>query len=121
ARIEALDQADGVDQARLLHEQPLEHVDARVEVLVDRVHHVVHGRALLDDLGHAPDHLVEPVGDLAQGDDGRDQVVDQRQDDQEHGQDQHPAGGGDGVDDHATTSASSTITSSDPPYSATPA
>ena len=37
ARVEALDQADGVRQARLLDEQPLEQVDAGVEIGVDVV------------------------------------------------------------------------------------
>ena len=36
ARVEALDQADGVRQARLLDEQALEQVDAGVELAVDR-------------------------------------------------------------------------------------
>ena len=49
AGVEAVDEADGVGQAGLLDEQALEQVDARVELLVDRRHDVVDGRALLHD------------------------------------------------------------------------
>ena len=45
--VEALDQAEGVLHAGLLHEQALEQVDARVELPVDVVDDVVDRRALL--------------------------------------------------------------------------
>src|SRR3954469_20182788 len=53
ARVEALDQPDRVLNSRLLHEHPLEQLDAGVEILVDRVHDAVDGLRLLDDLAHA--------------------------------------------------------------------
>ena len=89
AGVEAVDQADRVDQAGLLHEQPLEHVDAGVEVLVDRGHDLVDRRGLLEDLADAPDHLVEARRDLAQREDRRDEVVDERQHDQRDDDDHH--------------------------------
>src|SRR5215210_4776301 len=48
ARVQAVDEADGVLHPGLLDEQPLEQVHARVEVLVDRVDDLLDGRALLD-------------------------------------------------------------------------
>ena len=65
AGVEAVDQADGVRHAGLLDQQALEQIDAGVQVLVDVGDDVVDRGALLDDLGHAADHLVEAVGDLA--------------------------------------------------------
>src|SRR3954466_13234072 len=40
-RVEAVDEAHGVDHAGLLHEQSLEQLDAGIEVGVDRVHDLV--------------------------------------------------------------------------------
>src|SRR4051812_10576602 len=71
AGVQALDQADGVAHAGLLDEQALEQVDARVEIAVDRGDDLLDGGALLDDLLHAADRLVEPGRDLLQGDDRR--------------------------------------------------
>jgi len=51
-----VDEADCVCHACLLHEQALEQIDARVELLVDRRHDVVDRRALLHDLADAGDH-----------------------------------------------------------------
>src|SRR5215207_4033126 len=90
-RIETFDQSDRVRQARLLHEQALEQVDARVEVGVDVLHDVLDGSALLDDLAHPCDRLVEPRRDLPQRDDRREEVVDEREDDQQDRDDQHYA------------------------------
>ena len=59
AGVQAVDEADGVGHAGLLHEQALEQVDARVELLVDRRDDVVDRRALLHDLADVGDHLVE--------------------------------------------------------------
>ena len=110
-RVQAFDQADGVDQAGLLDEQALEQVDARVEVPVDVAHHVVDGGALLDDLADARDDPVEALRDLAQGGDGRDEVVDERQHDGQRREQRHP-----GRAAHAVApSASSRMTSSEPP------
>src|SRR5829696_2982729 len=80
-RVEALDEPDGVGQAGLLDEQPLEQVDARVQLLVDR----------------------------------RDEEVDEREHDQDDADEQD-----DGRGAHAR-SASSRMTSSEPPYAASPA
>src|SRR3954452_24085363 len=49
AGVEAVDEPHGVAQAGLLDEQALEQLNARVELLVDRGHDLVDGRALLDD------------------------------------------------------------------------
>ena len=81
--IEPLDQAHGVLEPRLLHEQPLEQVDARIELRVDVVHDLVDRRALLEDLTDASDDLVKALRDRAQGEDRGDEVVDQRQHDQD--------------------------------------
>src|SRR2546423_543830 len=78
--IEAVDETDGVLDTGLLHEHALEQLDARVEVMVDRRHDPVDRLRLLDDLAHAGDHLVEPVGDRPQRQDRRDEVVDERED-----------------------------------------
>src|SRR5919107_2284700 len=59
ARVEALDEADGVLHAGLLDEQPLEQVDAGVEVLVDRRDDPLDRGALLDDLADRGDRLVQ--------------------------------------------------------------
>src|SRR3954470_3660368 len=111
AGVEAVDEADRVDHAGLLDEQPLEQVDARVEVAVDVADDLGHGGALLDDLAHRGDRLVEPGRDLPQGGDRREQVDDEDDDDRDDGDQQDDSGGG-----HRHTSfASSRITSSEPP------
>ena len=59
AGVQAFDEADGVRQAGLLHEQALEQVDAGVELLVDRRDDAVDRRALLHDLADVGDDLVQ--------------------------------------------------------------
>src|SRR5262249_4014894 len=78
AGVDAVDQPHGVAQPSLLHEQALQQLDARVELLVDRLHDPVHRLALLDDLADAGNDLVQPGGDPSQLHDGRDEVVDER-------------------------------------------
>src|SRR3954452_15152304 len=113
ARVQAVDQPDGVLHPGLLDEQALEQVDARVEVAVDVGDDRLDGRALIDDLADRGDRLVEARGALAQGEDRRDQVVDEDEDDRDDRDDQDHAGCG-----HCALLpqvASSRITSSDPP------
>ena len=94
SRVQAVDEPEGVVQAGLLDEQALEQVHARIEVGVDVVDDLVDRGALLEDLADPGDHVVEAVGDLAQGEDGRDEVVDEGQDDEHHRHEQDDAGGG---------------------------
>src|SRR4051794_23295704 len=115
AGVEAVDEPDGVRQAGLLDEQALEQLDTRVELLVDRGHDLVDGRALLDDATHVLDHVVEPGDDLAQLEDGGDEEEHERQHDQDDRDDED-----DGGRAHCGSS-SSRMTSSEPPYPATPA
>ena len=70
-----------------------EQVHAGIEVRVDVVDDRVDRGALVEDLADPGDHVVEPVGDLAQGEDGRDEVVDQGEDDQDDGDEQDDSGG----------------------------
>src|SRR5829696_3332728 len=114
-RVEALDEPDGVGQAGLLDEQPLEQVDARVQLLVDRGQDVVDRRALLHDPADVDDHLVQARDDLPELEDRRDEEVDEREHDQDDADEQD-----DGRGAHAR-SASSRMTSSEPPYAASPA
>ena len=69
------------------------------------------GAVFSQDLADARDHVVEAGGDLAQGEDGGDEVVDEGQDDEDHGHEQDCAGGG----HRFSYEASSRITSSEPP------
>src|SRR4051794_4646585 len=109
--VQAVDEADGVAHARLLDEQALEQIDARVEVAVDRRDDLLDRRALLDDLLHRADRLVEAQADLAQRDDRRDEVVDE----DEHDRDDRDQQDNTGCGHRYFSSASSRITSSDVP------
>ena len=107
ARIDRLDQAGRVVLARLLVEQPLQQVGSGREVLVDRDHHAVDRLALADDPADGADHGVQAGGDLAQLEDHRDEVEDERQDHEEDAYEQDGDGG--------FHQASSRILSRDPP------
>src|SRR3954452_7873236 len=111
ARVEAFDKAHRVQQARLLYQQALEQVDAGVEIAVDVVDYVVDRRGLLEDRAHVPDHRVQTDGDLVQRNDGGDEVVHEGQHDQDDRHQHH--------DSRAAhlwaSSASSRMTSSEPP------
>src|SRR3954447_3184061 len=111
ARIQAVDQPDGVLQPGLLDEQALEQVDARVEVAVDVADDLGDRGALLDDLPDRGDRLVEPGGDLAQRGDRREQVHDEHDDDRDDRDQQDDSGGRHGY----ASLWSSRITSSEPP------
>src|SRR5215210_472496 len=115
AGIKAVDEPHGVVHARLLDQEALERGHAGVEVRVDVGDDRVDGLALLDDAADVLDDPVEPGHDLAQLEDRRDEEVDEREHDQHDAEDED---GGRGA--HAG-SASSRITSSEPPYAATPA
>src|SRR3954449_7282190 len=92
AGVQAVDEPDGVRQAGLLDEQALEQLNARVELLVDRGHDLVDGRALLDDAAHVLDHVVEAGDDLAQLEDGGDEEDHEREDDQDDRDDEDDGG-----------------------------
>ena len=79
ARVEPLDEADGVLHAGLLDEQALEQArrPASRFVLIE-VTTSSTGRALLDDPDHAGDRVVEVLGDPLERDDRRHEVVDDR-------------------------------------------
>jgi hypothetical protein len=92
ARIQAVDEPHRVRQPRLLDQQALQQIYARIEVLVDRGDHIGDGLALLDDLDHRGDRVAQPRGDAAQGHDRRNQVEDDRRHDQHDDHDHHDSG-----------------------------
>src|SRR4051794_33360774 len=111
ARVQPVDQPDGVLHPGLLDEQALEQVDARVEVAVDVADDLGDRRALLDDLPDRGDRLVEAGGDLPQGGDRGDQVDDEDDHDRDDRDQQDDSGSR-----HRYASLwSSRITSSEPP------
>src|SRR3954451_22590597 len=110
---QAVDEPDGVLHARLLDEQALEQVDARVEVAVDVADDLGDRGALLDDLPDRRDRLVEADRDLPQRGDRGEQVDDEDDDDRDDRDQQDDSGGR-----HQSSFASSRITSSEAPWSA---
>src|SRR3954454_3957084 len=111
ARVQALDQPDGVLHTGLLDKQALEQVDARVEVAFDVGDDPGDGGALLDDLADRGDLLVQARRDLAQRANRREQVHDEDDDDRDDRDQQDDSGSG-----HRYASLwSSRITSSEPP------
>src|SRR4051795_11058682 len=110
AGVQAVDEPDGVLHARLLDEQALEQVDARVEVAVDVADDLGDRGALLDDLPDRRDRLVEADRDLPQRGDRGEQVDDEDDDDRDDRDQQDDSGGR-----HQSSFASSRITSSEAP------
>src|SRR3954447_1156079 len=111
ARVQAVDQPDGVLHPGLLDEQALEQVDARVEVAVDVADDLGDRGALLDDLPARGDRFVEAGRDLPQGGDRREQVEDEDDDDRDDRDQQDDSGSRHGY----ASLWSSRITSSEPP------